>query len=215
MAFVPFIVVLLFLGQVQSRERWQTEGEFVAGTFILTQKSLNEAPYRYAGVLRQVLDKVEQKDPPKKSDESDCSARYRIEPSGRRSQLKIMENSLSFLLQENNTLVITAKIYAEVAAKTWIWKGINFGLLGCLKLTSCSGEIVTYTAYIDLELSIQVLWRNDRMAILIKPVNTAINDVNVAVSVHDYLNPQEQKSTLKCSSMSQCGKKLFCHSDFV
>ena len=93
------------------------EGEFVAGSFILTQKSLNEAPYRddddridssvlrsarhgnnfatngtriatvetidrYAGVLRKALDKVETKDPPSKSDEENCSVRYRIRPSG-------------------------------------------------------------------------------------------------------------------------------------
>ena len=45
------------------------EGEFIAGSFILTQKSLNEAPYRYAGVLRKALDTVETKDPPSRSDE--------------------------------------------------------------------------------------------------------------------------------------------------
>ena len=56
--------------------------EFLAGTFLLTQKSLNEAPYRYAGVLRQILDKVEQKDPPAKYDEDDCETKYRILPSG-------------------------------------------------------------------------------------------------------------------------------------
>lgn len=64
-----------FLTQVNTQD-------FVAGTFILTQKSLNEAPYRYAGVLRQVLDKIEQKDPPSQSDEDQCDAKYRILPSG-------------------------------------------------------------------------------------------------------------------------------------
>ena len=59
------------------------ENEFVAGSFILTQKSLNEAPYRYSGVLRQVLDKVETKDPPSQFDEEECSAKYRILPSGK------------------------------------------------------------------------------------------------------------------------------------
>ena len=34
------------------------EGEFVAGTFILTQKSLSEAPHRYADVIKEALDKV-------------------------------------------------------------------------------------------------------------------------------------------------------------
>ena len=72
---------------------------------------------------------------------------------------------------------------AKVAARTWIWKGINFGLLGCLKLTSCNGEIVTYTANIDLELSTQVLWINKTLSIFIKPVDTAINNVNVQVSL--------------------------------
>ena len=67
---------------VQVQGAWQIRNEFVAGTFILTQKSLDEAPYRYAGVLRQVLDKVEAKDPPTQKDETACSARYKIEPSG-------------------------------------------------------------------------------------------------------------------------------------
>lgn len=58
------------------------KAEFVAGSFIITQKSLNEAPYRYAGILRKALDKVEQKDPPSKSDEENCDVRYRINPSG-------------------------------------------------------------------------------------------------------------------------------------
>ncbi len=67
---------------------WRTalglrQGEFVAGSFILTQKSLDEAPYRYAGILRKALDKVETKDPPSKSDEENCSVRYRITPSGK------------------------------------------------------------------------------------------------------------------------------------
>ena len=100
------------------------------------------------------------------------------------SKLKIIENSLSFTLQSNNTFLIRAKLDAEVSARTWIWKGINFGLLGCLKITSCSGEIVTYTANIDMELSTQVLWKNDKMSIFIKPVDTAINNVNVQVSLH-------------------------------
>ena len=89
---------------------------------------------------------------------------------------------MSFQLKENNTLIIAAKIYAEVAAKTWIWKGINFGLLGCLKMTSCNGEIVTYSSKIDMELSIQVLWRQDKMSIFIKPVHTSLHNVNVVVS---------------------------------
>jgi hypothetical protein len=61
---------------------WRPRGEFVAGSFILTQKSLNEAPYRYAGVLRQALDKAELKDPPTESNEENCDIRYKIAPSG-------------------------------------------------------------------------------------------------------------------------------------
>ena len=58
-------------------------GEFVAGTYILTQKSLDEAPYRYAGVLRQILDSLEVQDPPEKEEISECSTQYKIEPSGK------------------------------------------------------------------------------------------------------------------------------------
>jgi hypothetical protein len=90
---------------------------------------------------------------------------------------------LSFTLKENNTLVIGAKIYAAVAARTWIWKGINFGLLGCLKMTSCNGQIVTYSANIDMEIAIQVLWNKDRMSINLKPIHTELHDVNVAVRI--------------------------------
>ena len=49
-------------------------------------------------------------------------------------------------------------------------------------MTSCNGEIVTYSAYIDMELSIQVLWESGQMSIKIKPVHTTLHDVNVAVS---------------------------------
>ena len=59
------------------------KGEFMAGSFILTQQSLLEAPYRYAGILRDVLDRVEAKQPPEHSDEQNCNVRYRIEPSGK------------------------------------------------------------------------------------------------------------------------------------
>ena len=81
---VPIVLLTLFLLFIfgVGCKRIRKKGEFVAGTFILTQKSLSEAPYRYAGVLRKALDNAETKDPPSKSDEEDCSVRYRIRPSG-------------------------------------------------------------------------------------------------------------------------------------
>ena len=121
---LALIIYLAFQRQVDCK-RSRKEGEFLAGTFILTQKSLSEAPYRYAGVLRKALDKAELKDPPSKSDEENCDVKYRIRPSGRKSTLRILENTLSITLKENNTIVIGAKIYAEVTAKTWIWKGMQ------------------------------------------------------------------------------------------
>ena len=57
-------------------------GEFVAGSFILTQKALSEAPYRYSKFLTTALEKMEMQDPPTKRDEENCNVRYRIEPSG-------------------------------------------------------------------------------------------------------------------------------------
>ena len=85
-------------------------------------------------------------------------------------------------------MIIGAKLFARVAAKTWIWKGIDFGLLGCLKMTSCGGDVVTYRANIDMRLSIQVLWdeESEKMAIKIKPVETDIYDVNVDVTFQSY-----------------------------
>ena len=64
--------------------------EFEAGSFILTQNSLNEAPYRYAGVLRRILDKVEKKDPPSQSDEENCNILHFL----------ILEKRLSFKKQD-------------------------------------------------------------------------------------------------------------------
>ena len=102
---------------------------------------------------------------------------------GKRSKLQILENTLSLTLKENNTIVIGAKIFAEVTAKTWIWKGISFGLLGCLKISSCNGQVVTYSANIDTKVSFQVLWEKtqEKMAITIKPVETELEDVRVQV----------------------------------
>ena len=68
---IPFVVILVCLTNFLTDH--VIGQEFIAGSFILTQNSLNEAPYRYAGVLRQVLDKVEKKDPPSQSDEENCS----------------------------------------------------------------------------------------------------------------------------------------------
>ena len=76
------LFVLFLQPYITDGVRDKRKGEFLAGTFILTQKSLSEAPYRYAGVLRKALDRAEMKDPPSKSDEENCDVRYRIRPSG-------------------------------------------------------------------------------------------------------------------------------------
>lgn len=82
--FSFFVLVVFVRAEDEAASSLPSErkGEFVAGSFILTQKSLNEAPYRYAGVLRKALDKVETKNPPSQSDEQNCDVRYRIKPSG-------------------------------------------------------------------------------------------------------------------------------------
>ena len=97
--------------------------------------------------------------------------------------MKIIKDTLGFKLQNNNTLIISARIYAEVHAKTWIWKGIDFGHLGCIKMTACKGDIVTYSAEMDLELALQVTVIGGQMSILIKPVHSELYDINVSVSL--------------------------------
>ena len=59
------------------------EGQFVAGSFILTQKALSEAPYRYSRFLTEALERMELADPPTKRDEENCNVKYKIEPSGK------------------------------------------------------------------------------------------------------------------------------------
>jgi hypothetical protein len=65
------------------------------------------------------------------------------------------KNSLRVQLLRNNTVVIAAALDVAVPARTWIWKGINFGFLGCLKISSCGGQIVTYSAHIDMQVAFQ------------------------------------------------------------
>ncbi len=85
------LLLPLLLGTAAAAAVAATESEFVAGSFILTQKSLDEAPFRFAGVLRRALDRAETKEPPSRSDEENCDVRYRIRPSGE----KIKEKKLS------------------------------------------------------------------------------------------------------------------------
>lgn len=53
---------------------------------------------------------------------------------------------------------------------------LSFGLLGCLKLNSCNGKVVTYTAHIDFSIAFAVNWDEEqkKLGIKIKPVQTAI-----------------------------------------
>ena len=98
---VPLSLFVLFSMGIYKADckRIRKTGEFLAGTFILTQKSLSEAPYRYAGVLRKALDKAETKDPPSKADEENCDVRYRILPSGTTSlQIKSIISKLIIII---------------------------------------------------------------------------------------------------------------------
>ena len=68
-----------------------------------------------------------------------------------------------------------------VHARTWIWKGVNFGFLGCMKITSCGGHVVTYSAQIDMKISFKVDWDHNqkKIKVQIKPVDTELRNVNV------------------------------------
>ena len=95
--------------------------------------------------------------------------------------MRLRRDSLRINLFENNTVVISAKLDVAVHARTWIWKGVNFGFLGCMKFTSCGGRDVTYMGKIDMKLSFEVLWNEEkkRLEVTIKPVDTQLTDVNV------------------------------------
>jgi hypothetical protein len=88
---------------------------------------------------------------------------------------------LKIRLRDNNTVVISAKLDVAVHAKTWIWKGVNFGFLGCMKMTSCGGQEVKYSASIDRQVSFEVNWNDTskKIAVNIRPVNTTLYDVRV------------------------------------
>lgn len=101
--------------------------------------------------------------------------------SGKRHDFKLREESLKIRLFENNTVVISAKLDVAVHARTWIWKGVNFGFLGCMKITSCGGQDVTYKGKIDMKVSFEVLWNEEkkRLGVTIRPVDTQLSDVYV------------------------------------
>ena len=75
---------------------------------------------------------------------------------GRRHDINLQRDSLRIRLHENNTVDISARLDVAVHARTWIWKGVNFGFLGCMKITSCGGQTVTYRGKIDMKMSFQV-----------------------------------------------------------
>ena len=91
LAFLAALSILA-LAEVKAleEEEGMREGEFVAGSFILTQKALNEAPYRYSRFLTEALEKMELTDPPTKRDEENCNVKYKIEPSGEEITLEII-----------------------------------------------------------------------------------------------------------------------------
>ena len=76
---------------------------------------------------------------------------------GRRHDINLQRDSLRIRLHENNTVDISARLDVAVHARTWIWKGVNFGFLGCMKITSCGGQTVTYRGKIDMKMSFQVV----------------------------------------------------------
>ena len=80
----------LTLTEVNGVEESIREGEFVAGSFILTQKALNEAPYRYSRFLTEALERMELADPPTKRDEENCNVKYKIEPSGEEMRFQMI-----------------------------------------------------------------------------------------------------------------------------
>ena len=85
-------------------------------------------------------------------------------------------------LMENNTVVISANLDVSVHARTWIWKGVNFGFLGCMKITSCGGQDVTYMGKIAMSMAFQVFWNEARkeIEVSIRPVDTELSEVHVA-----------------------------------
>ena len=91
---------ILALTEVKALEEEEgiPEGEFVAGSFILTQKALNEAPYRYSRFLTEALERMELTDPPTKRDEENCNVKYKIEPSGEEITLQIFNMKSSQLI---------------------------------------------------------------------------------------------------------------------
>ena len=94
------------LAEAAGHKPLSEKGEFIARSFILTQQSLLKAPYRYAGILRDVLDRVEAKQPPEQSDEQNCDVRYRIEPSGKSWNPPHTHCSILFKIMQNQKIYI-------------------------------------------------------------------------------------------------------------
>ena len=101
---------------------------------------------------------------------------------GTRHDLNMRKDSLKINLFENNTVVISADLDVAVHARTWIWKGVNFGFLGCMKITSCGGQDVTYRGKIRMKLSFEVQWNEEKkeIEVIIRPVDTELSNVSVA-----------------------------------
>ena len=80
----------------------QEENWFQAGTYVVTQEGLNEAPYRYAKFLDEGLRKIEQEDFPLLSNGDPCGFRYRIGPTVEKSKLRLDRNSIKVTIADKH-----------------------------------------------------------------------------------------------------------------
>ncbi|CAM6054764.1 unnamed protein product [Sphagnum tenellum] len=122
-------------------------GEFEAGSFIVTQDAVDEAPYRYREVIYQGLRRVELEMAKISFDDwGSCAISYRAYPSGERPLARLIDNTLKISLRADNMITINAIVYIEMAIKVDMrLRGWAFGLFSnwCWTYsTICSGDLV-------------------------------------------------------------------------
>ncbi|TRY75295.1 hypothetical protein TCAL_01330 [Tigriopus californicus] len=149
-----------------------TKTEFVAGSFIVTQKGLNEALHRHAELLRITLKELEQKDLPTVTSKWSAFC-FRSQPSGKASKLRMI-GVPSIKLQDDRTVILIGEVRATLYPKISVMGiGCNHRLMNDQTL-KVSGDF-------KFQIRVQAIWSqaNPNLMFIVNLVDSQITKMSV------------------------------------
>ena len=138
------------------------------GSYVLSQKALEDAPERYAFYVLQAVDRVN-KATLNDIKEDDCGGTW-VGLSGAQKSFNIEKGTLAAIIVSNG-IKVTAKINVWVQTAVKIEKGFKF--IFCFSSTICDG-LAVLTGQFDLSIDITAQW-SDKINITASPSLTGDN----------------------------------------